>query len=314
MPNSVSTLPISVIIPIYNHESYIRHCLESISKAAIQPEEIVLVDNASTDGSVAAAEALALPNLLVIRNSSNVGATQARHIAMQKARCAHYCFVDSDDWLSPDALRLGFSELATRSLDACLFTMHKMSADGTSHLFSLEPPKDAISGQKAFELTVGAWRIDSRGVYKRDVYDRAYEHFQFAGHSDDEVLSRLCFLEAGRVGGTSGAYFYRHVNKPPSFEMVLGQATTNLRVLQIAAERLPSGSRPLKDMRNVVVRNLLGMAVRAARRRGAGGRAFAELRRQYACVPVPWDREDARYRLMDKAVAAAALGFRVVGR
>jgi glycosyltransferase involved in cell wall biosynthesis len=306
-----NVLPISVIIPIYNHEQYIRHCLGSLSLGT-PPEEIILVDNASTDGSVAAAEDLGLPNLRVVRNERNLGATQARHIAMQEARCEHFCFLDSDDWLGPQALDLAFGKLIEDALDVSLFTMLRISNDEKTILFSLDPPRGVASGQDAFELTLGEWRINASGVYKRALYDPAFEQLDCTGHSDDEILTRLMFLQAGRIGGTSGVYNYRWVEKPPTVERVVGQTRTNLRVLELAAAR----SAQLKDrsvlrsMRNVVVRNLLGLTVRALRGQ-CDVEAVRELYSTYARVPVDWTRADARFRLFDRLVAA---GVAAVGR
>jgi glycosyltransferase involved in cell wall biosynthesis len=308
-----NVLPISVIIPIYNHEQYIQHCLRSLGLGA-PPREIILADNASTDGSVAAAQALGLPNLRVIRNDRNLGATQARHIAVQEARCELLCFLDSDDWLGPQALDLALTELTENRLDASLFTMFRISNDETL-LFSLEPPEGVLTGQDAFELTLGEWRIDSRGVYKKAVYESAFAQLDCRGHSDDEILARLMFLQADRIGGTSGVYNYRHVEKPPTTDMVVGQTRTNLRVLELAAAR----SAQLKDkglvrsMRNVVVRNLLGLTVRALRRQADFG-VVRDLYGTYAEVPVGWTRADARYRLFDRLVAAGLAAMRPVRR
>lgn len=304
-------LPISVIVPIYNHEQYIQHCLRSLSLGTA-PEEIILVDNASTDGSVAAAQALGLPNLRVIRNDRNLGATQARHIAMQEARCEYFCFLDSDDWLGPQALDLAFAKLTENRLDASIFTMFRMSNDEKTVLFSLEPPEGVVSGQDAFELTLGEYRINASGVYRKALYEPAFAQLDCTGHSDDEVLFRLLFLQADRVGGNPGAYNYRWVEKPPTLNMVLGQTRTNLRALELAAAR----GAGLKDktvvhaMRNVVVRNLLGLTVRALRGRG-DIEAVRDLYRAYARVPVGWTRADARYRLFDRLVAAGVAVSRV---
>lgn len=297
-------LPISVIIPIYNHEQYIQHCLRSLSPGT-PPEEIILVDNASTDGSIAAAEALQLPNLRVIRNDRNVGATQARHIAVQEARCELLCFLDSDDWLGPHALDLAFAELVENRLDASLFTMFRMSNDEQTILFSLKAPEGVLTGQDAFELTLGEWRIDSRGLYKKAVYEAAFAQLDCRGHSDDEILARLLFLEADRIGGTSGVYNYRHVEKPPTVAMIVGQSRTNLRVLELGAARIAQlrDKSVVRTMRNVVVRNLLGLTVRALRGE-VDVEVVRDLHKAFARVPVGWTMADARYRAFEALVAA----------
>lgn len=304
-------LPISVIIPVFNHEAYVEQCLLSVARGGTNPQEIILVDNASTDGSVDRAEALGLPNLVVVRNPENVGATKARHLAVSRAQCDLLCFLDSDDYLGPQALESAYASMEQSDLDVSLFHMVRVSEDGREVLFSLEAPPRALTGVEAFTLTLGGWRLNAGGVYRKSLYERAFTEFAFSGHSDDEILTRLLFLNADRVGGNSGTYYYRFVSKPPTMEMVLGQIRTNLRALELAGQRREQlqDDRGLRDMRNVVVRNLAGLLVRLLRSGGARG-AFRELYEAYSAVPVAWTRGDAKFYLIDRAVAAAYLAVR----
>lgn len=296
-------LPISVIIPNYNHGGYVEQCLRSVSEGGEQPQEIILVDNASTDRSVQIAEELQLPNLLIIRNDRNVGATAARHIGMQRASCEMFSFLDSDDWLGAGALASAYAKLRDQNLDGSLFTMFRMSEDRKTKLFTLEPPKEIISGLQAFEMTLGTWQIDARGVYRKHLYERAFQRFVPSGHADDEVLARLVFLEAKRLSGTTGVYHYRLVEKAPSLQMVIGQVRTNLHVLELADQQ-DIRADPLRAMRNVAIRNLTGLVSHAVRG-NCSWPTVRELYRDYRSVSVPWTLSDARFYLMDRAVSTA---------
>lgn len=297
-------LPVSVIIPIYNHERFIERCLMSIGEQAEQPAAIILVDNGSTDRSVAVAEGLGLPNLRVVRNGANAGATLARWTGFQHVETPYISFLDSDDYLGRDALALCYEQALRFDLDISLFRCLRVDLDASTVSPFIAAPDEPVSGAQAFELSLGAWSIHGYGIFRAEIYRRCMAQFEVHGFSDDEVLTRHLFLAADRVCGSDGEYFYRDVPKPYTFDKVLKQTRTNLRVLGIAASRrdLLGSDRPLREMRNVVTRNLLGLAGRALKS-GEGKAEVRALLREQASLKVPWRAADWRFRAMDRALA-----------
>ncbi|MBE8949056.1 MAG: glycosyltransferase [Quinella sp. 3Q1] len=105
----MGTPAVSVIIPMYNAEKYIGECLDSLLKQTFQDFEIILVDDCSTDDSVAIAEnfleKFGRENVLIKRkrNSGNFGYT-ARNRGFHYAKGEYVFFVDADDMLTENAL------------------------------------------------------------------------------------------------------------------------------------------------------------------------------------------------------------------
>ena len=97
---------ISVIVPVYNVEIYIRQCVDSILKQTFQDFEIILVDDASSDNSFKLCKKLYGDNkkVSIIRHEKNQGPGPARNTGMKRARGKYICFVDSDDFILPVAL------------------------------------------------------------------------------------------------------------------------------------------------------------------------------------------------------------------
>jgi glycosyltransferase involved in cell wall biosynthesis len=302
-------LPVSIVIPIYNHEHFIEQCLRSIAVSAGQPAQIVLVDNASTDGSIAAAERLGLANLKIVRNTDNVGATRARYVGSDTVETPYITFLDSDDLLGPEAIARAYRELRASELDVSLFKCLRVSQDGSHISPFIDVPEEIMTGKRAFELTLGPWSIHAYGIYRTSSYRRAMSRFECHGFSDDEVLARHLLLDAERVGGSDGVYYYRDVRKPYTFDKVVKQTRTNLRVLQMTAEHRSklSTEASLRAMRNVVIRNLAGLLVRVTRH-GGDRNEVRNLYREYAAIAVPWRAADARYAAM-QLVCATALEF-----
>jgi glycosyltransferase involved in cell wall biosynthesis len=90
---------ISVVVPLFNKERYIRRCLESICRQTMPDFEAVVVDDGSSDRSPDMAEAIADPRIRVIRQE-NRGEGGARNRGIQEARGELIAFLDADDeWL-----------------------------------------------------------------------------------------------------------------------------------------------------------------------------------------------------------------------
>jgi glycosyltransferase involved in cell wall biosynthesis len=280
--------------------------LRSIAVSSQQPERIILVDNASTDRSIDVAEAVDLPNLTIIRNPDNIGATRARFIGSERVTTPYITFLDSDDLLGPEALAEALKRINKLGLNVSLFKCLRVSQNGDRISSFIDVPPGVITGLRAFQLTLGPWNIHAYGVYETELYREAMADFQCHGFSDDEVLARHLFLGARRVAGSSGVYYYRDVEKPYTFQKVMGQTRTNLRVLRLAWERRTEldGDAPLRRMRNVVTRNLGGLLARIMRD-GGDRDNLRDLYCEYAAIRVPWRARDAKYLAIHCACAIA---------
>ena len=93
---------LSVIVPVYNTEKYLRECIDSILAQTFTDFELILVDDGSTDGSGAICDEYTGkdPRIHVI-HQKNGGVTRARKSAMKIASGDWISFIDSDDWISP---------------------------------------------------------------------------------------------------------------------------------------------------------------------------------------------------------------------
>jgi len=96
-------MKISVIIPAYNAEQYIRTAIESCLSQTYPPCDIIVIDDGSTDGTAAVAESFPSP-VHVIRLPQNSGASVARNRGIQASTGDWIAFLDADDWFLPEKL------------------------------------------------------------------------------------------------------------------------------------------------------------------------------------------------------------------
>lgn len=95
---------ISFIIPIYNAEDYLAQCIESIfAQRGTYSYEIILIDDESTDSSLAIAQAYAgKDSRVTILTQPHAGQSAARNLGLRHAKGEYIAFVDADDYLAPD--------------------------------------------------------------------------------------------------------------------------------------------------------------------------------------------------------------------
>lgn len=122
---------LSVIIPVYNVENYLGKCLDSVIYPELEDYEVILVNDGSTDasGSICAEYAARFPALVRVITTENGGLGRARDVGIGAAAGEYLLFLDSDDYLSPDALP-EMMALLDRGFDMCFFDIRSVNEDG----------------------------------------------------------------------------------------------------------------------------------------------------------------------------------------
>ena len=98
---------VSIIVPIYNAEQYLRRCVDSILNQEYTDFELLLVNDGSTDASGDICEEYGdRDSRVIVIQKENTGVSDSRNRALDRARGKYLQFLDSDDWITPDATRL----------------------------------------------------------------------------------------------------------------------------------------------------------------------------------------------------------------
>jgi len=123
---------ISVVVPVYNVEDFLEPCLDSLVAQTVDDFEVVLVDDGSTDGSVAIAEQYAgRDGRFKIVSQENGGLSRARNAGMAVAEGEYLAFLDSDDVLPPNAYALLLGALEKTGSDFATGNVHRLTRFGT---------------------------------------------------------------------------------------------------------------------------------------------------------------------------------------
>ncbi len=123
---------VSIIVPAYNSEQYLRLCIESITNQNYKNIEIILVNDGSTDNSGRICDAYALSdNRIKVIHTRNNGPAAARNIGIETSKGSFMFFVDSDDYIENNALSLLIENYNQHKADIIVGDFNKIK-DGIS--------------------------------------------------------------------------------------------------------------------------------------------------------------------------------------
>lgn len=142
---------ISVIVPVYNVERYLRRCVFSFMEQTYSEIEIILVDDGSSDRRGAICDELTEEDGRIrVVHKANGGVSSARNVGIDMANGEYLCFVDSDDWLNVDYFQKAVPVL--KKIQPKLLRNNYVKEDGEGHVickFSSSPDLH-LDGKRSF--------------------------------------------------------------------------------------------------------------------------------------------------------------------
>jgi len=121
----------SIVMPVYNVENYLRASLDSILNQTFIDYEVICINDGSTDSSLSILEEYSIKSTKIhIIDQLNNGLSASRNKGIQESRGDYIFFLDSDDWIVPDTLKLLFEKQSGE--DMICFNGHRYFENGTT--------------------------------------------------------------------------------------------------------------------------------------------------------------------------------------
>lgn len=204
---------VSVIVPVYNVESYLSNCIESILSQTYANTEVVLVDDGSTDGSGLLCDDFAKKDKrVIVVHKSNGGLVSARQAGVKASSGLYIMHVDGDDWIDPNHVSnlVNYAEKWSCDIVSCDFSKYE---DGLLVPFS-NKPTSLDPTQIIQDCLLG--RIHAGIVFrliKKTIYIDNQISFPPCDFNEDlhHLLSLLSF--AKKTGHVSEATYHYRINE-----------------------------------------------------------------------------------------------------
>ena len=158
---------ISVIVPLYNTEKYIRQCLLSIINQDYGNIEIVVINDGSTDNSLQIVQELAnnYHDSLHVYTTQNSGVSAARNLGIKMSHGEYILFVDADDYLDKDCISYCYDLILNNQSDMAIIPMPNKFHESSSKIVkkSYSFPTDVISGEESisrmlyYKIVISSW-------------------------------------------------------------------------------------------------------------------------------------------------------------
>ena len=188
---------ISVIVPLYDVESYLRKCLDSIVHQTYRNLEIILVDDGSTDQSGAICDEYANQDTRIkVLHQNSAGVSVARNAGLDAAKGEYVLFVDSDDWIESETCAAALSIAKSKQADIVCFGYTETSPDGKEKTLKADSPGFVSKDDLIRELIWGGGVIQTM-LWNKLFSIRLFDHLRFVEgrvHEDIEIMPRLVFL------------------------------------------------------------------------------------------------------------------------
>ena len=121
---------VSIIVPVYNTEPFLKKCIESILAQTYPNFELILVDDGSTDNSPSICDSYLAKEQVLVIHKQNGGLSSARNAGLDIAQGKYIYFVDSDDYIEPNLLETTVSLMEEKNLDCVSFGTLNETPDG----------------------------------------------------------------------------------------------------------------------------------------------------------------------------------------
>lgn len=227
---------VSVIVPIYNVEKYLKKCVDSIINQTLTNIEIILVDDGSTDNCGQIIDEYANKDKrVVVIHKENGGQSSARNMGLDVARGKYIGFVDSDDWIDSEMYENLYNFIEKSCSDICVCGRQSYSQDGNLE-YKLEIKEELIdfnkiklssyvSNKLLYKHTVST----CNKLYKKNIIDNNKIRFEDVGYvgSEDTLfnynvlfhinkikcINKIYYNQLSRSGSTARTYKYGYMNR-----------------------------------------------------------------------------------------------------
>ena len=231
---------VSIIVPVYQVETYLRQCIDSILAQTFTDFELILVDDGSKDKSGEICDEYAGKDGRVrVIHKENGGLSDARNAGLEQAAGEYFMFVDSDDYIAPTMIERLYNSIQSESADIAACNFCYVFDKKEKKDFSTAMEAEVLQGSEIFyyrknDRSYGFWTVAWNKLYKSETFRNV--RFRFGKYHEDEFWANDIYQLEIRVATIPEClYYYRQRDNS-----IMGKESIarNLDILEALRERI----------------------------------------------------------------------------
>ena len=200
-------MKVSVIITVYNIESYVKECIDSVLNQTYRDIEVVVVNDCSPDCSMEIVKSYEDERIKIVSHAENMGAGWARRHGIEASTGDYVITVDGDDWLSEDFIEKLVTKAKETDADILSGGLTAVYADGRHELHAI--PEGVSEGlQKFKDYENGKIVFLANKIVRRSMYDTTPYCTRRYCEDTPVILPLLYYANKVAYVDTKG-YYYR---------------------------------------------------------------------------------------------------------
>lgn len=207
----MNEIKVSVIVPIYNTEKFLRKCIESIVNQTLQEIEIILINDGSTDNShnICLEYAEKYPEKIRYINNKNIGCSATRNLGIELAKGEYIAFVDSDDYIEKGMYKEMYEVTRNKNLDVVVSGI--IYEDSFNKIQGISIPQNIKFYYDYFKVNNRLANPVNK-LFKKDVILINKINFPLNTHSGEDIVFCFKFLSQTKKIFSLPKAYYHYVN------------------------------------------------------------------------------------------------------
>ncbi|MEC5157413.1 glycosyltransferase family 2 protein [Chryseobacterium sp. MP_3.2] len=210
-------IKVSVIVPVYNVEKYLKKCLDSLVSQTLKDIEIIVVNDGSTDNSQFLIEDFSkkFPFKIKAFTKENGGLSDARNLGLNHATGAYIGFVDSDDWVEKEMFAEMFALAEKHEAEMVICNLQKVNEKGyiIQKLTQIPNLPEKITLQDHFSVFSDLSYFACNKLFHRSLFEEI--RFKKGIHFEDIQLIPQLLLRCKVIAQTQN-YHYQYLERKDS--------------------------------------------------------------------------------------------------
>ena len=211
----INNIYISVILPIFNAESTLKNCLNSIIEQTLYNIEVICINDGSTDSSLSILEDyMKRDKRIKTISQENKGVSEARNIGIKHARGKYIAFIDADDSIDYDFLETLYNAAIKCNADIACGSIVRIKNDKKKFLLKFKKTKIVTETHQKYKLAkLPHLSYVWNKIYKIESLKRSNIIFEDGKLYEDIVFSHKILHYLNKMVCVPNTYYYYHINQ-----------------------------------------------------------------------------------------------------